>query len=92
MECEFKSRRQHPMKEIKFKITESLYKRLEKANNFYFENSEIDRSCRLMVETFIEYIENEYPKKKTRKTKNVKSNEQVKESKPRRRRITKAKV
>lgn len=80
------------MKEIKFTITENFYKRLEKANKFYFEDSEINRSCRLMVETFIEYIEGEYPKKKTRKTKNVKSNEQVKEPKPRRRRTSKAKV
>ena len=95
MECEFKSRRQHLMKEIKFTITENLYKRLEKANKFYFEDSEINRSCRLMVETFIEYIEGEYPKKKTDKTngvKNAKSVREIKEPKPRRKRTSKAKV
>jgi hypothetical protein len=83
------------MKEIKFTITENLYKRLEKANKFYFEDSEINRSCRLMVETFIEYIEGEYPKKKTRKTngvKNVESIRETKEPKPRRKRTSKAKV
>jgi hypothetical protein len=82
------------MKEIKFTITENLYKRLEKANKFYFEDSEINRSCRLMVETFIEYIEGEYPKKKTKGVKSVRTKalKEVKEPKPRRKRTSKAKV
>jgi len=82
------------MKEIKFTITENLYKRLEKANKFYFEDSEINRSCRLMVEAFIECIEGEYPKKKTKGVKSVRTKalKEVKEPKPRRKRTSKAKV